>query len=179
MELEREIGLPRSTIYAWKQGKSRSYKSYIVQIANYFNITTDYFFDSTRQPTPNVFSSDAIDQKIRLLQSRIENIKDLKSALEAIHNERENIIAKLDFEKRISEGQNAPSKSLDELKAKCESLLFQEKYIQKQINECFLSAQITPVNEKYHKLNKMGRVKVQEYIEDLIASGKYAKKIGS
>ena len=42
MELERLLGLPRSIIYDWKNGRSKSYKKYIIEIASYFEVSADY-----------------------------------------------------------------------------------------------------------------------------------------
>ncbi|WP_277668986.1 hypothetical protein [Caproiciproducens galactitolivorans] len=41
MELEREIGLPRSIIYDWRNGRSKSYKKYLVEISNYFGVSVE------------------------------------------------------------------------------------------------------------------------------------------
>lgn len=51
MELERDIGLPRSIIYDWKSGRSKSYKNYIAQIANYFGVDTSNFIDGNNNKT--------------------------------------------------------------------------------------------------------------------------------
>jgi transcriptional regulator with XRE-family HTH domain len=41
-DLEKEIGLPRSTIYKWRKGVNKAYKNYVIQIADYFNVSVDY-----------------------------------------------------------------------------------------------------------------------------------------
>lgn len=54
LELEKEIGLPRSIIYDWNNGRSKSHKKYADKIAEYFNVTTDYLLgnsDIKNKPT--------------------------------------------------------------------------------------------------------------------------------
>ena len=49
VELENAIGLPRSSIYKWRTGKSQSYKNYIAQIAKYFDIPVNVFMEDGTQ----------------------------------------------------------------------------------------------------------------------------------
>lgn len=41
-EFEREFKLNPKTVYDWKRGKSASYLNVLVELAAYFNVTTDY-----------------------------------------------------------------------------------------------------------------------------------------
>lgn len=52
-ELEKAIGLPRSTIYNWNKGVNKSYKKYICEIANYFHLSLDYFSESEQKDSPS------------------------------------------------------------------------------------------------------------------------------
>lgn len=47
MEIERDLNLPRSTIYDWNNGRSKSYKKYLPEIAAYFDVSTDYLLGNT------------------------------------------------------------------------------------------------------------------------------------
>jgi len=49
--LEKEIGLPRGIIYDWNIGRSKSYKKYIGEIANYFNVSADYLLGKEQKET--------------------------------------------------------------------------------------------------------------------------------
>lgn len=40
--LEKEIGLPRGTIYDWNNGRSSSYMKHIDKLADYFQVTSDF-----------------------------------------------------------------------------------------------------------------------------------------
>lgn len=51
-ELERNIPLPKGIIYDWNTGRTKSYKKYISEIANYFNVSTDYLLGKTENPSP-------------------------------------------------------------------------------------------------------------------------------
>lgn len=50
--LEEAIELPRGIIYKWKNGKNKNYKFYIVEIAAYFKVSTDYLIGKTDDPSP-------------------------------------------------------------------------------------------------------------------------------
>lgn len=41
-DFEKAIGLPRGVVYQWKVGKSKGYRKYTAQIADYFGISADY-----------------------------------------------------------------------------------------------------------------------------------------
>lgn len=49
-ELEKAIGLPRSIIYDWKNGRNKSYKKYADKIAVYFNVDVNYLLGITETP---------------------------------------------------------------------------------------------------------------------------------
>lgn len=51
-ELENALGLPRGTIYNWKNGKSKSYTKYIDKISTYLNVPVDYLLGLSDDPTP-------------------------------------------------------------------------------------------------------------------------------
>ena len=50
--LEEAIRLPRGIIYKCKNGKYNNYKFYIVEIAAYFHVSTDYLLGNTDDPSP-------------------------------------------------------------------------------------------------------------------------------
>lgn len=50
--LEENIGLPRGIIYKWKNNKNKNYKFYLVDIAAYFHVSTDYLLGNTDDPAP-------------------------------------------------------------------------------------------------------------------------------
>lgn len=51
-ELEKQIGLPRSTIYNWKQGRNKAYKKYADKISDYFNVSIDYLLSKADDLAP-------------------------------------------------------------------------------------------------------------------------------
>jgi len=48
-EIEKDLHLPRSTVYDWRNGRSKSYKKYISEIASYFNVSTDYLLGNEQK----------------------------------------------------------------------------------------------------------------------------------
>lgn len=53
MELEREIGLPRSIIYDWRNGRSKSFKKYAGEIADYFDVAVNYILGNEQKNKPS------------------------------------------------------------------------------------------------------------------------------
>ena len=51
-QIEQILELPRGVIYKWGTGKYKSYKTYLPQIASYFNVSTDYLLGNTDDPAP-------------------------------------------------------------------------------------------------------------------------------
>ena len=63
VELGKAVGVSRSTIANWEKGKTSPATTYILKLANFFNITTDYLLGYT--PTPQLTRKDERDvQKI-------------------------------------------------------------------------------------------------------------------
>jgi transcriptional regulator with XRE-family HTH domain len=52
-----DLGLSEHRVSEWKRGKSSSYNSYLPQIAEYFNVTTDYLLGK-EPPTDTIVVSD-------------------------------------------------------------------------------------------------------------------------
>jgi len=50
--LEDEIGLPRTSLYNWKCGRSKNYRAYLPQIAAYFNVSVDYLLGKSDEKRP-------------------------------------------------------------------------------------------------------------------------------
>lgn len=58
MELEREIGLPRSIIYDWRNGRSKSFKKYAGEIADYFDVAVNYILGNEQKNKPTTDRSE-------------------------------------------------------------------------------------------------------------------------
>jgi hypothetical protein len=74
-DLEREIHLPRSIIYDWRNSRSKSYKKYLPQIASYFGISLDWLAGNNHE-LPPLTKQDERDISKRLNKT----LKDLESA---------------------------------------------------------------------------------------------------
>jgi transcriptional regulator with XRE-family HTH domain len=46
------LGVKKQTVTDWKRGHSNTFFSIILEIANYFNVSTDYLLGNTDDPTP-------------------------------------------------------------------------------------------------------------------------------
>lgn len=72
MELEREMHLPRSIIYDWRNGRSKSYKKYAAEIAAYFNVSTDYVLGNEQKEKPLVNGDKELTEYLEMLRTRPE-----------------------------------------------------------------------------------------------------------
>lgn len=82
-ELTDYLKLDKSTFSAWKNGKSKSFFKYLPQIADFFNVSTDYLFsDNLNTPSEqlnNVYLSWAKEAQNEGIDPR-----DIKLAIETI-----------------------------------------------------------------------------------------------
>ena len=52
-KLATALGLNRQVVTDWKAGRSKSYKKYLPQIAEYFNVSIDYLLGKTEEEQKN------------------------------------------------------------------------------------------------------------------------------
>jgi len=79
MELEREIGLPRSIIYDWRNGRSKSYKKYLVEISNYFGVSVESIAGNEQKNKPAI-SSGELQEKLKPLYEITKDFTDEERA---------------------------------------------------------------------------------------------------
>lgn len=72
-ELAKQLGITRSSVNAWEMGISVPSTQYIVELANIFNISTDYLLGVNRTATINV--SGLTDKDIALIHSIVTHLK--------------------------------------------------------------------------------------------------------
>ena len=90
VQIEKALNLPRSTIYDWKHGRSKSYKKNISDIASLFHVSTDYLLGNTdiKAPTKDYISylpeskvNIYTDRILPLLQSSGRTDRDLEAEM--------------------------------------------------------------------------------------------------
>lgn len=98
VELGKAVGVSRSTIANWEKGKTSPATTYILKLANFFNITTDYLLGYTPTPQftrkderdvqkivknllddPNINKND--EEEVRLLQASFEKVARISKLL--------------------------------------------------------------------------------------------------
>ena len=62
-DLEIKIGLPRSIIYDWSNGRSKSYNKYIPQIAEFFDVSIEYL--TGKSENKKNYKEDITDEDIK------------------------------------------------------------------------------------------------------------------
>ena len=72
-ELEREIGLPRSIIYDWRNKRNRSFRSYLPQIATYFNVSLDWLAGTEQKNKPSA-EAEGLSKEAIELSKRIDRL---------------------------------------------------------------------------------------------------------
>lgn len=51
-KVAKDTGIPKSIVYEWAAGKREPSSEHLIEIAKYFNVTTDYLLCRTDDPTP-------------------------------------------------------------------------------------------------------------------------------
>lgn len=71
-ELCEYLGINKTAFSEWKNGKSSSYKKYLPQIADFFNVSVDYLLEKTEIKTPVTDESDELNEYLEELKTRPE-----------------------------------------------------------------------------------------------------------
>ena len=71
-ELCEYLGINKTAFSEWKNGKSSSYKKYLPQIADFFNVSVDYLLEKTEIKTPVTDESDELNEYLEQLKTRPE-----------------------------------------------------------------------------------------------------------
>ena len=53
-QIEKEIGITQSSIYAWRIAKAKPSLDALIKLANYFNVTVDYLLDREASTATNI-----------------------------------------------------------------------------------------------------------------------------
>ena len=75
-ELAKQLGITRSSVNAWEMGISIPSTQYIVELANIFEVSTDYILGVENTVSINV--SGLSDKDIELINSIVIHLKDRK-----------------------------------------------------------------------------------------------------
>lgn len=73
-ELSRQLGITRSGVNAWEMGISVPSTQYIVELANLFNVSTDYLLGI--ESTASVFVTGLSEEDINLVCVLIKHLRD-------------------------------------------------------------------------------------------------------
>ena len=68
------LGIKKSNFSDWKKGKSKSYKKYLPEIAQFFNVQVDHLIDSTYKPHETFVSYQSLKDKA-MIDSMSEALK--------------------------------------------------------------------------------------------------------
>lgn len=92
--IEKDLHLPRSTVYDWRNGRSESYKKYIPEIAEYFGVSADYLLGIGQKNKATTRHSDLINEALSIMnglpKDRQDNAIALLRAMAALSDKTEN-----------------------------------------------------------------------------------------
>lgn len=71
--LANKLGITRSSVNAWEQGISIPSTQYIIELANLFNVSTDYLLNMKEKKT--VYIDGLNEQEIKIITELIECFK--------------------------------------------------------------------------------------------------------
>lgn len=74
--LAKKLGITRSGVNAWEMGISVPSTQYVVELAMFFNVSTDFLLGVNSTATVNVAGLD--DDDIALVQSLVDHLKKIK-----------------------------------------------------------------------------------------------------
>jgi len=93
-EIERNVGLPRSIIYDWRNKRNRSFRSYLPQIADYFKISLDWLVGTEQKEKP-------LTERERLIRDCLDIMNSLPEDLQqAAHEQLRALAAVADKNKK-------------------------------------------------------------------------------
>ena len=75
-ELSRQLGITRSSVNAWEMGISVPSTQYVVELANIFNVSTDYLLGVDTTATVNV--SGLTEDDIHMICALIAHLRNKK-----------------------------------------------------------------------------------------------------
>ena len=91
-ELTKHLGLNSVAFSEWKSGKSKSYRKYLIEIADFFNVSIDYLvYGKEKASLNNSFSDD--EKKLLHMYSLLSDMEkgEILGELKAITKNRNNI----------------------------------------------------------------------------------------
>lgn len=74
--LAKRLGITRSSVNAWEMGISVPSTQYVVELAQFFKVSTDYLLGVNSTATVDVSELD--DDSIALIQNIIEHLRKIK-----------------------------------------------------------------------------------------------------
>lgn len=81
------LGLEKSTFSSWKAGKSRSYKKYIAEIAEFFGVSTDYLLGITDDPIDYENSPEFLNAPLDVIKHFNNDAKKIYEFQKAVAND--------------------------------------------------------------------------------------------
>ena len=76
-ELTKQLGITRSSVNAWEMGISAPSTQYVVELANIFNVSTDYLLGVNNTATVDV--AGLSDKDIELVHTLIQHLRNNKN----------------------------------------------------------------------------------------------------
>lgn len=76
-ELARHLGITRSSVNAWEQGISMPSTQYVVELARFFKVATDYLLDVDQTATLDI--SGLNEEDVRLVYQIVNHLRKMNT----------------------------------------------------------------------------------------------------
>lgn len=84
-KLAKDLGLCRSTVSKWESGDRMPSFEVMVKIAEYFGVSTDYFYGITDEPAIQAFADPADAELLAATQGKLKNFDTLPDHVQALN----------------------------------------------------------------------------------------------
>ena len=74
-DLAEYLGIHPNVITNWKNGSNKSYRGYVDEISNYFNVTTDYLLTGEQKEKAPI---DVVDEDLREYLNELRNRPEMR-----------------------------------------------------------------------------------------------------
>lgn len=74
-DFEKEFGIAKSTVSAWRRGKLMSYQKYATKIATFFNVSSDWLSGNNQKNKPAA-QSDELKEAVNEIVMKLDRVSD-------------------------------------------------------------------------------------------------------
>lgn len=81
IDFEKDFGIARSTVSAWRKGKLKSYRKMQNKIANFFGVSSDWLAGNEQKNKPPMLLDDLTPYELELIKQLREGPEEITDAV--------------------------------------------------------------------------------------------------